>query len=146
MSSLTSCSRSSFILPRLLDFNVNTNFDLRDGNDGPWSTFTLGFGTPPQYVRVLISLTIVQPWVVVPQGCIPTDPLDCSSHRGSLFYANESDTWQHQGLFTLVFEDNLGYNDNGDFGFDTMSLGLLGSGAPTVKHQIIAGIAAKDFT
>ncbi|MCJ1475658.1 hypothetical protein MMC13_004321 [Lambiella insularis] len=85
------------------------------------------------------------PWVVVPAGCTHQDPSDCGSSRGGLFYSNESTTWDDAGLYALETELNLGYNGNGDFGFDTLTLGYPGSGALVVEHQILAGIAAKDF-
>ncbi|MCJ1285384.1 hypothetical protein MMC26_004724 [Xylographa opegraphella] len=116
-----------------------------DGNDGPWSSFALSVGTPPQTVHVLISTTAPQPWVVVPAGCTQQDPSDCGSSRGGLFHSNESSTWDDAGLYALDTELNLGYNGNGDFGFDTLTLGYPGSGALVVEHQILAGIAAKDF-
>ncbi|KAL9617376.1 MAG: hypothetical protein Q9160_007826 [Pyrenula sp. 1 TL-2023] len=116
-----------------------------EGNDGPWSTFFLGIGTPTQYFRVLISLSVVQPWIVVPEGCVESDPSDCPDHRGGLFNRDTSSTWRESGLFTLEFEQNLGYFDNGIFGFDTVSMGLVGTGAPTLDNQVLAGIASKDF-
>ncbi|SLM40572.1 Aspartic peptidase domain [Lasallia pustulata] len=115
------------------------------GNDGPWSTFTLGIGTPAQWVQVLISTTGVQPWVILSQGCTPTDPPTCGKSRGNIFYINQSSTWQDEGLYELDLELNLGYTGSGDFGYDTLSLGLLGTGLPNMSHQVIAGIAAKDF-
>lgn len=116
-----------------------------EGNDGPWSTFFLGVGTPVQYFRVLISLSTVQPWLVVPEGCTSSDPSDCSDHRGGLFNYNKSSSWREAGLYTLVFEENLGYFDNGVFGFDSISMGLLGTSAPKLDNQVLAGIATKDF-
>lgn len=117
----------------------------RDGNDGPWSTFTLGIGTPPQYVRVLISTTCPQPWAVDPLGCTAIDPATYASNRGGLFNKNHSSTWQDQGFYELDQELNLGYTGNGDFGSDSITLGYPGSGAITVEHQLLATIAAKDF-
>ena len=120
---------------------------IRDGNDGPWSTFFLGFGTPPQYTRVLISTTAPQPWVVVPAGCTSRDGLDCRLKRGDFFYSNRSATWQDHGNFTLQFEENLGINENGNFGLDTVTLGVPGSSSSkaSLKGQVVAGIAAKQF-
>lgn len=83
--------------------------------------------------------------MVLPEGCISTDPADCSSHRGALFSPNKSSTWQNQGRYTLGFESNLDYNDAGDFGIDTLSLGLRGTALPTVEKQMIAGVVTKDF-
>lgn len=83
--------------------------------------------------------------MVLSQGCTPTDPWTCGSTRGDIFYINESSTWQDEGFYELDLELNLGYTGNGDFGYDTVSLGLLGTGLPNMSHQILAGIAAKDF-
>lgn len=116
-----------------------------DGNDGPWSTFALGFGTPPQFVRVLISTTCPQPWAVDPLGCSATDPANCASDRGGFFNKNHSSTWKDQGLYELDQELNLGYGGNGDFGLDTIALGYPGTSAITVEHQLLATIAAKEF-
>lgn len=118
-----------------------------DGNDGPWSSFVLGIGTPPQYVRVLISTTCPQPWAVDPLGCTISDPSKCASDRGSFFKKNQSSTWKDEGLYELDQELNLGYTGNGNFGLDSIALGYPGSGssAVSVEQQLLATIAAKDF-
>lgn len=87
----------------------------------------------------------MQPWVVLPQGCTPNDRASCEEARGGLFRQNESSTWQSQGLYTLGFEQNLDIQANGDFGLDTITLGIPGSNAPVLESQVVAGIAAKDF-
>ncbi|KAI4243826.1 MAG: hypothetical protein LQ352_006956 [Teloschistes flavicans] len=114
-----------------------------DGNDGPWSTFALGIGTPPQYVRVLVSTTCPQPWAVDPLGC--TTAPNCANRRGNLFYKNSSSTWQDKGLYTLDEELNLGYGGNGNFGLDSITLGYPGSNAPNVSNQLLATFATEDF-
>ncbi|KAI4088500.1 MAG: hypothetical protein LQ344_006014 [Seirophora lacunosa] len=116
-----------------------------DGNDGPWSTFALGFGTPPQYVRVLLSTTSPKPLLVDPLGCTATAPPNCPNRRGNQFFKNTSSTWQDKGLYTLDEELNLGYSGNGNFGLDSITLGYPGSGAVTVHHQLFASIATQDF-
>ena len=118
---------------------------FRYGNDGPWSTFMLGYGTPAQFVHSLVSTSITQPYVVLDQGCTSLDPSDCAQARGVIFSPNSSSTWQNLGDYTLAFEQNLGIYENGQFGMDTVSLGLPGSGAPTMDHQIVTGIATKSF-
>ena len=88
----------------------------------------------------------MQPWVVLSQGCTTTDSSDCPSNRGGIFNPNQSSTWQDQGLYSLVSGEELGIRANGDFGFDTVTVGLPGSAMTAkVEHQIVAGIAAKDF-
>ena len=47
--------------------------------------------------------------------------------------------------FTLNLDTNLGYNDNGLYGYDTVQLGWMGSGGPSLDQQIVAGIETKDF-
>ena len=119
----------------------------RDGNDGPWSSFFIRVGNPAQNLRVLASTTVPETWVVLKSGCTDQDPSGCDLARGSLFNPNTSTTWQDQGLFSLGVETNLPYTgnyDNGDYGFDTLGLGLVGSGV-IVNHSVVAGIATKDF-
>ena len=121
-----------------------------DGNDGPWSTFAIQVGTPRQDVRILVSTAGYQTWVVLPEGCTSTDPSNCATLRGGGFNPSESSTWEENtfgsnGTFTLELETNLGYSGNGDFGYDTITLGWEGSGGPSLDQQILAGIATKDF-
>ncbi|KAL8693775.1 MAG: hypothetical protein Q9218_001471 [Villophora microphyllina] len=109
----------------------------------------LGPRTPPQTVRVLASTTVPETWVVSSGGCISGDPSGCSDFRGGLFSPNSSTSWSHVADFELGVENNLrnysGNHDNGNYGFDTLALGYLGSGGPTVKQSVIAGIETKDF-
>ncbi|SLM40392.1 Aspartic peptidase domain [Lasallia pustulata] len=121
-----------------------------DGNDGPWSSFTLQVGTPAQDVKVFVSTPGFQTWVVLPQGCTASDPADCSTLRGGEFLTNQSTTWALRngsvnGFFELGIEKNLGYTGNGEFGYDTVALGWQGSGGPSLQQQIVAGIATKGF-
>ena len=83
--------------------------------------------------------------MILSQGCTPIDPSTCGKSRGDIFYINESSTWQDEGFYELDLELNLNYTGNGDFGYDTLSLGLLGTGLPNMSHQVVAGIATKDF-
>lgn len=122
-----------------------------DGNDGPWSSFTLRVGTPAQTVKVMISTAGSQTWVVLPEGCTSLDPPDCLTSRGGEFYTNRSSTWRKNnmtsnGIFSLGLESNLGsIGNNGKFGYDTVRLGWQGSGGPSLDHQILAGIVTKQF-
>ena len=120
------------------------------GNDGPWSTFTLQVGTPAQDLDVLVSTAAFQTWVVLPQACTSSDPLDCSTLRGNEFLPNKSTTWVQNnqstnGLFVTALENNLGYSANASFGYDTVVLGWQGSGGPSLSQQIVAGIATPEF-
>lgn len=58
---------------------------------------------------------------------------------------NQSSTWQSISLYGLGLDADLNYTGNGQYGFDTVGLDLPLSGGPTLKHQIVAGIADKSF-
>lgn len=121
-----------------------------DGNDGPWSSFPIQIGTPPQTVKVLPSTKGSQTWAVLPQGCTPSDPVNCTLARGGVYQPNSSSTWsQNQGasggLFPLLLETNLDQNGTGLYGYDTVVLGGQGSNGPSLTQQVVAGIATKAF-
>lgn len=111
--------------------------------DGEWSSFDLRVGTPEQTVRVLPSTAGSATWVVTPEGC---ESEECSKTRGGLFNLDRSNTWAQLGNATLALEQNLGRNESGTFGLDTISLGLTNTtGGPTLKSQIIAGIETQRW-
>ncbi|TVY37037.1 hypothetical protein LSUB1_G006190, partial [Lachnellula subtilissima] len=122
-----------------------------DGNDGPWSSFFLRVGTPPQSVRVMVSTASNQPLVVLPEGCNTTDPSNCPNSRGALFQINGSSSyyvpsWIHnnspEGIFSLGIDTNLGYSGNGAYGYDNVS---LADSLPALGDQVVGGITTKDF-
>ncbi|GJN73925.1 Acid protease [Purpureocillium lilacinum] len=115
-----------------------------EGIDGPWSTFELRVGTPAQNIRFLPGTSSTLTTVVLPEGC-QGQSKDCAENRGGVFNKTASTTWSEIGLFNLGFEKGLGYNDNGDFGHDTVGLGYLGSGGPVVNNSIVAGVAGSEF-
>jgi len=124
---------------------------IREGNDGPWSTFTLQIGTPPQNVKVLISTASTQTWAVATEGCGAGDITDCPELRGGQYNYTASSTWisnlanASNNIYELGLVSSLGLIGNGRYGFDDITLGFQGSGGPTLKNQTIAGIAAKEF-
>lgn len=123
-------------------------FRVREGDDGPWSTFAIQVGNPPQPLRVLASTNVPETWVILDVGCIESNTSKCAKARGNLYYQDHSTTWDDLGVYSLGAESNLGYNnnaDNGDYGFDTIALGYNGSGGISLDHQVIAGIATGDF-
>lgn len=141
LSSRTPPLPAPIVIPASQDF---------DGNDGPWSSFTLQVGSPAQDVKVLISTAGYQTWVVLTEGCTASDPSTCPMSRGGTFHPNESTTWvannvTAKGLFSLGLELNLGYTGNGKYGYDTVALGWQGSGGPSLGQQIVAGVATKEF-
>lgn len=121
-----------------------------DGPDGPWSSFVIQIGTPSQTVKVLISTASYQTWAVLPQGCNSKDPSNCGTSRGRIFQPDQSDTWVKNdlttdGTFSFGLESNLGYFSNALYGYDTVTLGWQGSGGPSLQHQVVAGLATKEF-
>ncbi|KAL8707211.1 MAG: hypothetical protein Q9220_007705 [cf. Caloplaca sp. 1 TL-2023] len=118
---------------------------FREGDDGPWSSFTLQVGTPVQDVRVFISTASQVSWIVLEgQGC-RTNDATCASARGGLFNMNASSTWRPNGFWQLGNERNLGLYANGLFGNDTIGLGIQGSGGPSLPDQIMAAIGTEQI-
>ena len=93
---------------------------------------------------MLISTASQSTWVVVPQGCDPSDT-SCQDERGQTFNYNSSSTWVKQGTYETFNEKNLGLYGNGLWGDDTLGLGVQGSGGPTLNKQVIAGIVTDNF-
>ncbi|EKG13670.1 Peptidase A1 [Macrophomina phaseolina MS6] len=126
-----------------------------DGNDGPWSSFRLSVGTPPQDFRVLVSTRGHETFVLDPHGCTSTDPSNCTSARGaepfngaqsSGFNTNASSTWDIIGIYDLGLEAELGYTGNGQYGYDTIRLGYSqDQSAPALDRQVVASITDKSF-
>lgn len=121
---------------------------LRDGNDGPWSTFAIRVGTPFQTLRVLASTAVPETWVIDPLGCSGDTGTHCMNARGLLFDNSTSTSWQEEGLYVLGAETNLPYTENydrGNYGYDTLGLGYTGSGSDDYQKQVVASIATSDF-
>ncbi|KAI9660357.1 MAG: hypothetical protein M1821_009707 [Bathelium mastoideum] len=118
-----------------------------DGDDGSWSSFKAMVGTPPQNVRVYPASSQSSLWVVLPEGCTGDEPSDCKDSRGYLFQKNESSTWSEKGLYELTTteENYLGLTGNGDWGYDTVTLGWQGDDAPSLNNSLVTGIATPDF-
>ncbi|KAK5119346.1 hypothetical protein LTR85_007702 [Meristemomyces frigidus] len=134
-----------------------------DGDDGNWSTFAIGVGTPAQTFRVLPSTSGSETWVPLPQGCqgILANVSDCGDLRGvndvnnapsSGFQTNASSSWQTIGIYELSTEQALfGTGDDGLYGRDTLMLDLLSTSTSSANQsqnlssQTIAGVATADF-
>lgn len=118
---------------------------LREGDNGPWSSFSFRVGTPAQDVRLLVSTASQVSWLVLEgRGC-PLNDETCAQSRGGLYNSNTSSTWSPKGLYQLYNGRNLGIEAVGLFGNETLALGLPGSGGPTLEKQIIAGIGNQAF-
>ena len=116
----------------------------RDGDDGPWSSFTIQVGTPVQDVRVFVSSNNAATWVVLPAGCNVGDS-DCSQNRGLAFNPNASSTWSLHGNYELSTEQNLNLSAGAIFGNDTLGLGIQGSGGPVLQNQVIGAFTDANF-
>jgi hypothetical protein len=105
----------------------------------------LGIGSAAQYINVLVSTTSNVPWAVLNEACKGSDDeiKACAQSRGNLFTRQDSSTWELKGPFALGFEENLGYEDSGLYGYDTLTLGF--EGAPALSHQVVTGILTDDF-
>ncbi|KAL8716606.1 MAG: hypothetical protein Q9225_006076 [Loekoesia sp. 1 TL-2023] len=117
------------------------------GNDGNWSTFAIGVGSPPQVVQLLPSSKVPETWVVLVEGCT-NEPKNCSDIRGGLFNYNLSTTWNQKGIYALGSEANLGYttnSDNGAYAWQNLTWATSNGANVTVNHTVIAGIATTDF-
>jgi hypothetical protein len=125
------------------------------GDDGKWSTFTVSVGTPPQNFHILPSTQVSETWVILPDGCLSSDPADCQTQRGGQpfngqapvgFLTNQSSTWEEIGLYSINTEAALNGSINGVFGYDTVGMngGNGSSGGVSLGRQTVGGIAAKD--
>ncbi|PPJ55172.1 hypothetical protein CBER1_05421 [Cercospora berteroae] len=139
-------------VPELLSINPSFSWD---GADGRWSSFNIQVGTPPQLIRVLPSTSAnagSAPWVIIEPGCSKVNPSleKCADLRGGLFESNKSSSWSTEGLengvdgviYNLPADEELqiGRDGNGSYGYDTVSLGIPGSGLPSLQHQLVAGV------
>ncbi|CAG8950327.1 hypothetical protein HYFRA_00006820 [Hymenoscyphus fraxineus] len=124
-----------------------------DGIDGPWSSFTLSVGSPPQNMRVLASTASNQPWVVLPDGCPPTGVPECSDNRGGLFNPNATTSWyvpswisntRSDGRFSAVIGSSYGQVASLAYGYDNVSLSSSGN-LPSLASQVVGGMTTKDF-
>ena len=119
-----------------------------DGNDGPWSSFNIEIGTPPQTVRVLPSTKSTQTFAINPQGCTSSDASNCSDSRGGFFNPNTSSSWTVNqdisgGLYPLELETDLNVTGTGLYGYDTVA--FPGGSGPSLTQQVVASVATKSF-
>lgn len=98
-----------------------------------------------QHVRVFPSTAGQNTFVVLPSGCTANDSETCPETRGGLFNPKESTTWNDQKYYNLAFQSNLGYSGNGNYGYDSVGVGLEVTGGPTLPDQVVAGIQTKQF-
>jgi len=130
-----------------------------EGNDGPWSTFTVRVGTPPKPVHLLPATSQSTIWTVMPFGCTAYSdaPANCSTIRGQTFDPAKSSTFDYDGYqdlydksiyFQLPFEteaplstSTTNYSGNALVGSDAITLGSEGNDSPPLKNQTVAAYA-----
>jgi hypothetical protein len=128
-----------------------------EGIDGSWNTFSLRVGTAYQPVHVLVSTASQQTWTVAKYACmrsetdtatntttVKEDP-ECRDARGWTFDSNASSTWDYNGFYQLWIEQNLDLAGNGQYGWDTVGLGLPGEEGPTLTNTTVGTIISSDF-
>lgn len=54
-------------------------------------------------------------------------------------------SWQNFGLYTLGIRPDINFTGNGNFGLDTVGLGIANSGGTSVEKRVVAGIATKNI-
>lgn len=132
--------------PKPLSFPAN---QFWDGIDGDWSTFTIRAGTPPTFVRALISTANQQTWTVDPRNCDKPDPFPdsaaCLNSRGLSFDSRSSSSWSDIGSYGLQLEQNLNYTGDASYGYDTISLGTEGSPLVTIENSTVGIIKSQDY-
>ncbi|KAF1972755.1 acid protease [Bimuria novae-zelandiae CBS 107.79] len=128
-----------------------------EGIDGKWNTFSLRIGSPYQVVRVFVSTASQQTWAIAKRACMisETDEAtnsttekedsDCYNSRGWTFNASESTTWDNNGFYQLWIEQNLELSGNGQYGWDTVGLGLPGEMGPTLHNTTVGTVISSDF-
>ena len=121
------------------------------GDDGPWPSFLITVGNPPQQLQVLVSTEVSSTWVVAPGGCGPAYPVNCTGARGGAYDSTKSSSWNGNALYSLGAESNLGNpysatDQIGDFGYDTIGLpGQSGIANVSLDHQVIAAIETNNY-
>lgn len=116
-----------------------------DGNDGKWSTFAIGIGTPSQTIKVLIATSGQETWAVTPNACEESD-FHCRASRGHLYNMSSSQSWEEKGFYELFDQRNLGYKGEGLYGLDIVRMGWPGSNEEVVvQNSVVAGTASPDF-
>ena len=83
--------------------------------------------------------------MVSTRGCLNAADSTCTNDRGGTFDANQSSSWQQHGYYELNLETNLGISAQGVFGNDTVTLGIQGSGGPSLQNQIVSAYTDNDL-
>jgi hypothetical protein len=150
--SLPELARRANSIPTPLSVPPTTSWE---GIDGSWNTFAIRIGTPPQVQLGIISTTSQETWVVHPGACdYYQDKEACGNARGGMWYSNKSSTYAEEGIYEAWIESNLDLldlrpnrSDNATVlnGYDSIGLGYIGEGMPTLDHQVMASVKMEEF-
>ncbi|KAL2062235.1 hypothetical protein VTL71DRAFT_6501 [Oculimacula yallundae] len=114
-----------------------------NGNDGPWNSFALTVGTPPQTQKVMVSTSARNILLVSPEGCPSPIIKDCRVLRGGLFDPTVSKSWKLNfargvnSTYPISDDPSLGYNGNGTFGYDDVGFEFYAAVLSQAKEQSI---------
>ena len=125
------------------------------GNDGPWSTFKIDVGSPPQTLEVLPASSLSFTLVVLPEGCPQNSPTDCNTLRGGVLKTNELSSWvsltaaNGDGYVTVPLPGEqvlLPEAINSEIGISTLNSSWFGTDRTedALQNQLIAGYAAPN--
>ena len=95
--------------------------------------------------RVLVSPASDDTLVVSSAGCVGSTDSSCTNDRGGTFNPNSSSSWQQHGYYQLNVEPALNVPTQAVYGNDTVTLGIQGSGGPTLQNQIVAAYAGTEM-
>ena len=116
------------------------------GNDGPWSVFSVGVGTPAQPVYLLVATGATQTLVVGLDGCpssVTASVPDCSNVRGRLFDRTRSSSWHDAGIADITAQQVFGIYKQAAYGNDSLSLG--GGSQTVVPNQAVGAFNAPEY-
>lgn len=128
---------------------------VRDGNDGPWSSFNIVIGQPGQRLRLLpsTSSTTLMPFSV--EDCALNPPsVSCNVSNGQFFNLHNSNSFQRLGLSRLplyplpIMEDPSFFAGNATYGRDIMSVQTsrsLLNGTPIAAMLNVTGFSTGMF-
>jgi hypothetical protein len=118
----------------------------RDGVDGPWSTFNLEVGEPPQRFRCV-------PGISLPVILLPTYSQNCEStakacSERTVFSSNSSTTWKSVGLYDLPLDyvlETFFAGTKGSVGLDNAQFGHNAFQDDVFPSQFIWEVTSLDF-
>lgn len=126
------------------------------GNDGPWSTFNVKIGSPPQVLEVLPASSMSVTLVVLEEGCTQSEPATCASLRGNTLDIHSLSSWEpltkdgSQYLFVSLPAEQplLPYQIPSQVSVNTLVLDWWGNVSAAdltpLEGQLIAGYAATE--